>query len=198
MNPQSLQTTSGMIYVGRLNSKPKMAGQSKTWKVLANEFVSYNNPRLCAAGKLALRGVKVDGIPYNMSELSNFEPLSRPNDDPFTWNDSIITGNMNTAECWGFAPIVVYNPDQIPLQFLVTVEWRVRFDPSNPAQAAHVQHSVASDSLWSKAIEAMASMGHGAQDIAAVVQRTGAFAENLVNRAGAIAQYRAGPLALAY
>ena len=73
----------------------------------------------------------------------------------------------------GFGPIVIYNPNSLSLQVVVTVEWRVRFDPSNPAQAGHVQHPVSSDITWGRALTAMEAMGHGVHDIVETVQRYG-------------------------
>ena len=43
----------------------------------ANELVSYNAPRLVAAGKLALRGVKTNAVPYNMTALATSDDLKQ-------------------------------------------------------------------------------------------------------------------------
>jgi len=85
---------------------------------------------LCAAGRLALRAVKTDAVPYDMQALADFRGLSAPSAGNFTWADDGTSYD-------GFAPIFVYNPDGIDLQILVCCEWRVRFDPTNPAYASH-------------------------------------------------------------
>ena len=74
MNPGALQSTSGMVYMGRTKNKVALAegNVQATFQTLADDLVSYSNPRLCAAGKLALRGVQIDAVPNNMSELSRF------------------------------------------------------------------------------------------------------------------------------
>jgi len=165
MNPNPLQTTSGIIYIGRVRTAYKPSEDLNT-KVndLANELVNYNNPRLCSAGKMALRGVQVDCVPFNMNELSNFTPLSQP---------SFSTYGQGSPNPTGFAPIFVYNPNTIQLQALVCCEWRVRFDPSNPAQATHMHHPPASESAWAMAQRYAESIGNGVVDIADKVASSG-------------------------
>ena len=119
--------------------------------------------RLCSAGKLALRGVKVDAIPYNMSQLADFCPRALINPTPFDreWNEGAFEAQLE-----GFAPIFIYNKNNVALQILVTVEWRVRFDPGNPAYAGHTYHPVATDSCWNDTIRGMEAEGHGVVDMA--------------------------------
>ena len=171
MNPNALQTTSGIIYIGRMKTQPALRDSAITWQTFADNFVSYNSPRLCSAGKLALRGVQVDAIPYNFNVLSSFSQRSRDVVGPiqqFHW-DGIGAGSAaGMLSNRGFAPIVVYNPNGVSLQYLVTTEWRVRFDPTNPAQASHRHHPVTSDSLWDRVVGAMESAGHGVSDIAEI------------------------------
>lgn len=181
MNPEALQTTTGIVYAGRLRTSYKISENVGTTGVaIANQFISYNNPRLLAAAKLAFRGVQVDAVPFNMSELANFTPLDVEKASTFT-----PSGTMNDNN--GFAPIFIYNPQGLELQFLVCCEWRVRFDPSNPAQASHVQHTHANESIWMRALHAAESLGNGVVDIADRVAETG---NAVFNAAGAT--YRAG------
>jgi hypothetical protein len=158
MNPEALQTTTGITYIGRWRTMPSLNNKTETWNTLSNEFISYNNPRLCSAGKLALRGVQIDLIPFNMNLLSSFTTLSRYDFD----GASTLNG---TTETRGFAPLHFHNPSAIAMQFLVCVEWRVRFDPSNPAQAAHTSHGVSTDSHWGKCIKQLEAGAHGVKDI---------------------------------
>lgn len=163
MCPKSLQSASGIVYIGRCKQVLDLMGSPRTWNEVADDLVSYSAPRLCSAGKLALRGVKIDAIPNNMSQLSDFCPravLTNP-DDPRTWGGSGID-----AQFEGFAPIFVYNADLVDLQYLVTVEWRVRFDPGNPAYAGHTYHPVTNDTVWSETIKGMEVEGHGVVDLA--------------------------------
>lgn len=163
MCPKSLQAAEGITYIGRTKQVMDLAGDTRTWETLAEELVSYSAPRLCSAGKLALRGVKVDAIPYNMTQMADFAPrglMSAPAEK--TWG-----GPGNTyAQFEGFAPIFCYNKDNVDLQYLVTVEWRTRFDPGNPAYAGHSYHPVASDSLWNNIVKGMETEGHGVVDLA--------------------------------
>lgn len=181
MNPGALQTTSGIVYAGRLRTSYKISENvGTTGTAIASQFISYNNPRLLSAAKLAFRGVQTDGVPFNMSELANFSVIQDAGSGTFTPSSSMNDNN-------GFAPIFVYNPAGIKLQYLVCCEWRVRFDPSNPAQASHIQHTHASESIWMRALHAAESLGNGVVDIADRVAETG----NAVFNATAGA-YRAG------
>lgn len=165
MNPNALQTTSGIVYIGRIRTALKPSETlTKTAQDLADQLVSYNNPRLCSAAKLAFRGVQVDLVPFNMSELANFTAI----DDP-----TFTQYGAGSPDPYGFAPMFVYNPNTISLQFLVCCEWRVRFDPSNPAQATHEHHPPATESVWAQAQHAAEAVGNGVVDIADRVANVG-------------------------
>lgn len=168
MNPGALQTTTGIVYAGRIRTAWKISENLTTaGAASANQFISYNNPRLLAAAKLAFRGVQVDCVPFNMSELANFTPVEELADGDFT-------ASASTPDFNGFAPIFFWNPNNIAnLQFLVCCEWRVRFDPSNPAQASHTQHTHAPESMWMQALHTAEAIGNGVIDIADKVAETG-------------------------
>jgi len=168
MNPNALQDTMGICYIGRCKQTLYLSNDSRTWAELAEELMSYSTPRLCSAGKLALRGVQVSAIPYNMSELSDFCPRAIASGGVQTWAKADYPTNFA-----GFAPIFIYNPQSVRLQLLVTVEWRVRFDPANPAYAGHTYHMPASDETWAATIAHMEGQGHGCGDIAAKIAETG-------------------------
>lgn len=169
MNPGALQTTTGIIYAGRIRTSWKISENlTAAGTASANQFISYNSPRLLSAAKLAFRGVQVDAVPFNMSEIANFTPIQN-----FT-NNSDFTASATTPDFNGFAPIFFWNPNDISgLQFLVCCEWRVRFDPSNPAQASHTQHTHAPESVWMQALHTAEAMGNGVIDIADKVAETG-------------------------
>ena len=180
MNPNSLQETNGIIYIGRSTSQYKLAGDTRTWQDLMNQFVSFMSPRLCSAGKLALRGVKVDSYPLNMSEFSNFcpeAPISGSGgNQPAVWSGTTGPGGLGPnrgGEPSAFAPIVVYNPGQVQLHYLITVEWRVRFDPSQAAAASHQYHKATPISTWDKVCSTASSITHGAYDIADTLSQVG-------------------------
>jgi hypothetical protein len=172
MNPNPLQTTSGIVYVGRSKTVLDLMGDTRTWSKLMNELVSYSAPRLCSAGKLALRGVQVNAIPNNMSVLSDFVPRGLADVTvPKHWIEAHYPADFE-----GFGPIFVYNPNSVPLQYIVTIEWRMRFDPLNPAYAGHTTYPPASESLWSSVISGAEAAGHGVEDIAEVVADAGVAA----------------------
>jgi len=175
MNPNPLQSTSGIVYIGRIRTSLKWSENlGTTVKAKMMEFINYNGPRLCSAAKLALRGVQVDLVPYNMSELANFTPLEDP-----TWTQY----GSNSPNPYGFAPLLVYNPQGVDLQYLICAEWRVRFDPSNPAQATHQLHPPASESVWAQIQHRAEALGNGVVDIAERVANTG---QAVYNAAGSV------------
>lgn len=165
MNPEALQTTTGIVYIGRIRTALKLSSDLNTKvSTLASQLISYNNPRLCASAKLAFRGVQIDLVPFNMSELANFTGASAP---------SFTQYGANSPDPLGFAPAFIYNPNKINLQLLIAAEWRVRFDPSNPAQATHIHHPPASESVWAQAQHYAESIGNGVVDIADRVANIG-------------------------
>nr|ASM94033.1 putative capsid [Barns Ness breadcrumb sponge weivirus-like virus 3] len=164
MNGKALQNADGICYIGRSKTVLDLMGDSRTWTTVMKELVSYSAPRLCSGGKLALRGVQVNAVPNNMSVLSDFVPRRLPQNGDQTWTEATFAADFE-----GFGPIFVYNPDRIDLKYLVTIEWRMRFDPLNPAYAGHSVHTPASESTWSKVIGEAESAGNGVVDIADVV-----------------------------
>lgn len=167
MNPNALQDTSGIVYAGRVRTAWRVKEHgADTGETNANQFISYNTPRLLAAAKLAFRGTQTDSVPFNMSRVADFTGLHTT--DP--GSTSVGSGTWDFS---GFNPQFYYNPDGIKLQYLVCCEWRVRFDPSNPAQASHVQHPHADESIWLRCLQAAEAAGNGVIDIADRVAQTG-------------------------
>lgn len=157
MNSEALQTTSGTVYVGRAHTQLDWGGSSSNWTEKLNEYVSFARPTLITAADLAMRSVTVDAAPINMAALSDFRPLEDEGGDTFTW------GSTSKLHPQGFGPIVVYNKDGLSLQYLITVEWRVRFGFGNVAAGTHSLHTPATDHQWSQAQGAMAKEGSGVQ-----------------------------------
>lgn len=167
MNGNALQTTSGMLYIGKLKVQPQYAGDdTDKAKVIANNFVSYMAPRLCAAAKLALRGVHVDAHPLNMNRLSDFTQIYRGFSETTTSWQSGLTPV-------GFTPIVIYNPDGVELNLLVCQEYRTRFELDNPACATHKFHPPSTDFDWAGMVKKATELGSGVLDIADVVAKSG-------------------------
>jgi hypothetical protein len=180
MNPEALQTTDGIVYIGRMTNRGLVNEIQLPWAALANTLVAYQAPRQCSAAKLAFRGVQVDAVPADMSALANFTnttntsiPGGNQSGVPFTW-DGLRSGQQEEDfEFEGFLPIFIYNPDGVALRIQVTVEYRYRFDPFSPATSAHRYYPPASLSIWDSTIRAMQSIGHGVKDIADVVATAG-------------------------
>lgn len=184
LNPNALQSTSGIVAGAVCPTQLALHGQTYSWNTLNGQLFSYMRPRLMSAGKLALRGVQGDAYPLNMSALASFEPLPTY----AAVNDSVVT-YTNAAlpvEFQGMSPIVILNDNPVPnpppedpgrstlsLQYLVTVEWRVRFDITNPAVASHQQHPTASDQTWDSLIKQAVDRGNGMLDIVERVANVG-------------------------
>lgn len=172
MNPEALQGTTGIMYIGRCLTRLDLRGNSGSWVDLQNDLISFQAPRLLAAAKLAFKGVQVDGIVADMNELSNFSTVTEFSSNPFTWDGS-STNKKSTAVFGGFLPIFVLNPDGVGLRIQVTVEYRARFDPFNPAVASHQYHKPAPLSVWDRAVATMQTLGHGVREISDVVATAG-------------------------
>lgn len=165
MNQNALQTTNGIVAGAVSMTQLDLRDRTETWAELGNEMISFLRPRLMSAGKLALRGVQADSFPLNMAECSEFAPIESVSDATVPLNSSL---GINPV---GWAPIVVINEGStadppLELTFLVTIEWRVRFDIGNPAVSSHSHHGVTSDRHWDNLIKNAQSKAHGMRDIA--------------------------------
>ena len=190
MNPGALQTTSGIMEAAACPAQLALGGNTITYNGVAQQFISYFKPRLMSAGKLALRGVQVDSYPLSMADISQFRDCAifpTSNDSAsapaIEWLGSTAgTIGVNSLTPMGWAPIVVHNPQTQPLEFLVTIEWRVRFDISNPAVSSHKHHGVSTDKAWDDGIKRAVNLGHGVMDIAERVANYGAAIAPYVRR----------------
>ena len=177
MNGDALQTTNGIAYIGRSKTVLDLMGDARSWDTVMKQLVSYSAPRLCSAGKLALRGVQVNAVPNNLSVLSDFVPRRIKDSGTYTWTENAGgTAAYADQDFEGFAPIFIYNPDNIALKYLLTIEWRVRFDPFNPAYAGHSQHMPASEATWASAVQNEENKGSGVTDIVEDIAELGVAA----------------------
>lgn len=181
MNGGALQTTTG-IFAGAVSSANlDLSGRvGKKWTEVGSDVVSFMKPRLLSAGKLALRGVQADAYPLDMAAIADFKTVTNTGDGPFTWDDNISGAAAWNAHPAGWSPIVFVNQNKTTMNYLVTVEWRVRFDIGNPAVASHVDHGVSSDASWAATIKHMVDRGSGMMDIAEKAADMGADAAKFV------------------
>jgi len=174
MNPEALQTTTGIIAGAVCHTQFDINDRIETYDDLCTAVISYFRPRLMSAAKVALRGVQANAYPLNMSAVSDFKPLAPAVEGTFTMN--------NTMHPEGWAPIIFINQGGVALNFLVSVEWRVRFDVGNPAVASHTHHGVTPDGVWEQAINRAVSMGNGILDIADKVASVGQAVAPLIQK----------------
>lgn len=162
----------GILAVGRYRTMPYLdpvSGESSyTGSTLSNQFVSNNFPRQLGAPKLAFRGVQVDCVPFDMADLANFSERTKA-----TSGDTTL--GTYTEYFAGFAPIGIVNPSLATIHLNISIEWRFRFSPTNPAQATHRRYPMTSDAVWESLQRRMENMGSGVREIAEVVSNRGSF-----------------------
>lgn len=180
MNPNPLQTTSGICYMGVSKTQLPIKGETKTWDALGDELISYMAPRLVAAPKLALNGVKVSSYPMNMSSLADFTEVV----PSITGAVTTLDAPANAPDFNGFAPIFVVNSGGAALEYLVTVEWRTRFSITTPAASAHRHYPATPDKVFDGVVRAASSLGHGVMDIADSISRIGQAANTVRSALG--------------
>jgi len=160
MNPAAINNAHGIFAMARVNQQ-LMLGNSPagvTWNAMGERIISFYSPRMLTGGKLALKGVKCSSYPLDMSEYASFSPVNK-------WTGAFTWGNSTRPAA--LAPIVFVqdNDNPVAMQFMVTIEWRVRFDPGNPATSSHTYHETLPDEAWDGVCRA-ASEAHGVVDIA--------------------------------
>jgi len=170
MNPASLQTADGIFAMTRVNQQ-LMLGSSPatlTYNEMIARVISFYSPRLLTGGKLALRGVKCNAYPLDMTEYADFAPIAKY-DTTFGWTNAIRPAALS--------PIVFVQDNVTPrfMEFMVTIEWRVRFDPGNPATASHVHHDTLPDQVWNGVVKTMSAAGHGVEELAEDAAAVGAM-----------------------
>ena len=116
----------------------------------------------------------MNSYPLNMTACSEFTPIIYE-------ADATQEFGPDKPQPTGWSPIMVVNSSKAQLEFLVTTEWRVRFDPFNPASASHTYHPVASDQTWGKLMSQAAAFGNGVMDIVEHVANAGQMAQRAVN-----------------
>jgi hypothetical protein len=181
MNPNALQTTSGLVYAAVCPTQLNLCNNTRTWDDFEDEFTSYMKPRLLSGPKLALRGIQMNSYPLNMGTLATFDKCVTYSDSTITWTAGL--GDTSNVSLDGLAPMVVVNRNNINLTYCVSVEWRVRFDISNPAVASHKHHGITSDTAWDSMVKAATNLGNGVRDIAEVVASAGQAASAVRNAA---------------
>lgn len=171
MGPEAIGVAAGQLVAAVVPARLDLTDDTRSWETVQSDITSYFRPRLLSAGKLSLRGVQMDSHPLSMNEVSSFEPLyhedPNPNEvTPVAWKEE------QPYPC-GWAPMAFVNPTSAPLQLLIAVEWRVRFDVGNPAVASHQHHGVSTDASWDHGVRRATEALPGVIDIVERVASTG-------------------------
>jgi len=150
-NGNALNTTSGMIYLGRSTGNLGYGGSTQTWDALANNLVTTSKTLSVPAARLVLTPHIAHSYPLNFNEFTEWnEPIvSSVEFNPFTWSDERIKPAA-------LAPLWVYNPSAVQLDYTVTMQWRVRLDVSNPLVSDHKEFPLSSIGEMFGAVAAMA------------------------------------------
>jgi hypothetical protein len=166
---ESVMNAQGQLAAAVCPARLDLSDDARSWTEVENQFVAFFRPRLMSAGKLVLRGVQMDSHPLSMTDCSDFLPMKGTNADlpAQAW------GGATAPHPRGWAPIVIYNPGQTTLSFIVSVEWRVRFDMSHPAVSTHTHHGVTTDAAWDKHIQRASAALPGVFDIVEKVANSG-------------------------
>lgn len=205
VNSNSLNGADGVMLAAVAPTQMNLGGDNRSWISMEEYATSYYKPRLLAGAKLALRGVQMDSYPLSMTQVSEFTsmadgynglnpPISGPTGE-VTWRgpSAEIGKPEDTLTAVGWAPIVAINTnvpeglyakdlalatdnEKYKLTFMITTEWRVRFDLGNPAVGGHTSHPLATDECWKRHIDYAISKGHGVLDI---VERVAAMGEKI-------------------
>lgn len=172
MNAKAVNSAAGVFYMTRSKQQLDMGGGNRTGLELQQQVLSFFTPRILTGGKLALRGVATSAFPLDMSEYSDFMGMFP--DVPGETAD----GDFNYpaakwreyVQPWALSPIVFSNAGMDStddITFFITIQWRVRYDPLNPASATHKHQDTWSDAAWNNAGAAFSREAHGVYDIAA-------------------------------
>jgi len=168
VNAKPLESAAGSFFMGRANQPLNFGGSTEHWSTFRSNFISYFSPRMLAGGKLALRGVQCSAYPLDMTDYSDFRKIERT--VATQWHTAYNTGPLT--------PIVFVSNQQSvadSVQFLVTMEWRVRFDPENPAVASHKHHDTTSDEVWNEVCKVASSTAHGVEEMTEDIAAGGAL-----------------------
>lgn len=184
MCPKPLQLAGGLYAMTRVNQNMNVGGSARTYDNLRDTIISYFSPRMLTGGKLALRGVKCSGAPMDMGEYCDFAPLYADADETFGWY-------LDVARPAALTPIAFVRDAESTdeaMSFLVTIEWRVRFDPQNPAAASHTHHDTLSDEAWNQVQKTMTMAGHGVEELTEDVTEAGAMGYGALRALGAVGE----------
>lgn len=170
-NPASFANASGLFHIGRLKGpfNAPLATDTRTTADVAAGIVSYANPCTIGGAAIARKGLQVNAVPSNMSEVSHFAHV----------NDNGLAAGLGGAATWtpnddefsAFNPMYIVNVDGKEIAITVCVEWRLRASIFNPMHGAGTQHSPTDSKLWNAVTSAASTAGHGVQDLA----ETGGF-----------------------
>jgi hypothetical protein len=175
---ESLTLADGVVYVGQLKTKPEWVNETMSWSNYMNNVVSYSKAKSFTGVSLTQRPVKVNAVPVDMTEMSDFKELiyNAPTSGASTFNSSWPVRH------YGFAPVYVWNSNGASLNIEVTIEWRVRISIDSPFHAHMPMHKPSSDKTWLQAITT--TIEDGAQvvtDTVSAVEGIGAAMGSMFN-----------------
>jgi len=145
-NPHNMQTTEGMVYMGRISGEMNWDNATDTVSDLFANLLNYQAPIALTAPELALKPRQIDAVPLDFSAISDFTDFKNnlPDDAAYAWT------NADAERPGGFTPIFVWNPNQVKLTIEVCVEFRVRFDPTSPYSVTQKHYAPSPIGTWDR------------------------------------------------
>jgi hypothetical protein len=181
-NSAALLNTAGDVFVGRTTQQINWGAGTLPWADKMAGVTAYSAMHPVSAADLNQHPKQVDLLPLDMNAYSAFRPIR-----------NYFTGGTNTT--WGanmrfaaFSPAFIHNPTQVTLTVSVTIQYRVRFDPSNPAYGGGTLHLAAPPGYWDRLLAYAQQAGTMAHDV--VTSETGRSVAQQAVRLGARLAYQ--------
>lgn len=155
MNPETLNSTSGSVYVGQIKTKEDLRDYVKSAATIADELVSFCGAKSYSAASLAVRPIEVSCVPVDMTDLSSFYEMNvSAQSEDITYADSSF-GEYPA----GLAPVFISNPNGVPLTVEVSMKFRVRHGIESPFHSAMPLRPPGSERDWYDGIKTVLEDG---------------------------------------
>lgn len=167
LNPASLNTAAGVVYMGRCSTILSGVEGSDTRNVadFCNALLSYSSSKRISGARLAMSPQQINCVPADLNDLTAFRELGPPSDQASPQTSFAWDTNYDFA---GFKPAYIINPQKQTLSYRVCIEYRVRLSPFNPMHNTQQLHKPVSHDMWHKIVGTAESVGHGVEDAGVV------------------------------
>jgi len=148
----AIGSATGLVSFVQNMSELQLGGTARTWDTFAQQMQSGARMRTCSAGEIAWRGKMSHGVPIDPSDMEAFYGHIHHSDSTFTWNEG-GDGNWTNHICpMATSQLVVYNPSGATLTYTITLQYRLRYDISDPSYSTHTTHAASTDGEWAAGV----------------------------------------------